>query len=128
MEHRPVKKLTLILALLFCSAAQAGVENMVAQCEAVMRCDLCRVALDKEAYPGEMKQIFLPKLGLRFISVADYNWIRNAVDTKTDAGKYLMCERVAEAMQAPDSPRGIVARSLFDASWKPQDYCPFSAR
>jgi len=122
-----MKRLLVLLAFVT-TLAHAGVENMVAQCEAVMACDLCRIERDSAVYTTERKQVFLPGLGLRSILVSDYNWIREAADAKTPEGAWLMCRRVREAMTAPDSGRGIAARTLFNADWQKMDYCPAAVR
>jgi hypothetical protein len=114
-----MKHLLLALALVSTSAL-AGVENMVAQCEAVMKCPLCRVANDPKGYPNGVPLIVNGRL-IRITSDA-YNWIRNAGYGKAN-GRFVMCARVEEAMKDPSSDRGIAARYLFNANWIKQDYC-----
>lgn len=115
-----MKKLLFLLAFVSTSAL-AGAENMVAQCEAVMRCDVCRIANDPKPRPNGV--LVLVKGGTRRISAADYDWIRNAGSSKVN-GRYLMCVRVEEAMKEPESGRGFAARALFNADWQKQSYCP----
>lgn len=112
---------TLLLSLLLVSgSAMAGVENMVAQCEAVMKCPLCRVANDGKSYPNGVPLIINGKV--RRISGDAYNWIREAGYGKV-GDRHVMCMRVEEAMKEPESDRGVAARFLFNANWVKQDYC-----
>lgn len=113
-------KALILSLLLVSSSALAGVENMVAQCEAVMKCPLCRVANDPKDYPNGVPLIINGKV--RRISSDAYNWIRNAGYEKKN-GRHVMCIRVEEAMKEPDSDRGIAARFLFNANWVRQEYC-----
>lgn len=97
---------------------------MVAQCEEVMRCQLCRVALDQSKHPGATMQLFLPGMGLRTIIVSDYDWFREPQNRVESSGRHTMCVRVEQAMIKPDSPRGLAARALFRRDWVIEEYCP----
>ena len=118
---------TLLLLLAFvATSAFAGTENMVAQCEAVMRCDICRIQNDTRARPSGILVTIKGANGpeLRRISSAGYDWLRNAGSDKRGS-RYEMCARVAEAMKEPiTSEHNFVARSMFAADWKKQAYCP----
>lgn len=119
-----MKNLIFVLLALCSSAALAGSESMVAQCEAVMRCDVCRITNDTQARPNGYLVTVKGEVAARRIPESDYNWLRNAGAAKGASGRYLMCERVEEAMKQPASSRGFMARSMFDADWKEQTYCP----
>ena len=120
-----MKTLLLLLAFVATSAA-AGAENMVAQCEAVMRCDICRIQNDARPRPNGILVTIKGANGpeLRRISSAGYDWLRNAGSDKR-GDRYEMCARVEEAMQEPTtSEHNFVARSMFDANWQKTAYCP----
>jgi hypothetical protein len=116
-------KTTALFLAFVATSAIAGTENMVAQCEAVMRCDVCRIEKDERPRPNGVL-VPIKDGSLRRISQADYNYIRNAGDAKRRDGRYLMCYRVEQAMKKPDSGRGLAARALFNADWQEQKYCP----
>ena len=115
------------LALAFvATSALAGTDNMVAQCEAVMRCDVCRITNDPALHPDGVFVVIKGANGpeVRRISSAGYEWLRDAGSDK-DGGRYVMCKRVEQAMSEPaTSEHNFVARSMFDANWQKQDYCP----
>lgn len=117
---------TLLLALAFvATTASAGTAEMVAQCEEVMRCELCRVANDTA--PSATKLItYTDAQGhakVRLVKAADYDYIRRTGYAKS-RGKFLMCQRVAAVMKAPDSDRAAGARVMFSADWDGRGYCP----
>lgn len=120
------RRLFLLLAFV-ASSAIAGTPEMVAQCEEVMRCNLCRVANDKSE-PGATKLVtYLDDRGKaqsRRVSIADYDYIRDTGYEKTKDGRFLMCVRVAEVMKDPTSVRAMGARALFSQTWRRQRYCP----
>ena len=119
---------TFALAFLLAStSAVAGTDEMVAQCQEVMRCGACQVASSPPA-KGAMKSIsFVDASGVpqfRQVPAADYEYIRSTGYAKTKAGKFLMCERVRSVMKKPDSVRAMGARAMFSATWQKQTYCP----
>jgi hypothetical protein len=116
-----MKALFLALALVSTSAL-AGVENMVAQCEAVMRCPLCGMANSAPATGDVWVTIKGGKP--RKISAADYNFFQSAGYTKVGK-RHLMCVRIEEEMtKNPTSNRSLAARAKWDMNWKPMEYCP----
>lgn len=125
-DRMKITRFALSVFALISTGVLAGPANMVAQCEAVMRCDVCRIANDTHARPNGVLVSIQGANGpeVRRISSAGYEWLRNAGSEKVD-GRYVMCMRVEQAMTEPAaSEHNFVARSLFDANWKQQDYCP----
>ena len=119
-------RILLAALALISMAAHAGTENMVAQCEAVMRCDICRITNDQNAHPNGVLVTIQGANGpeLRRISSAGYEWLRDAGSDKEN-GRYVMCKRVEQAMSEPaTSEHNFVARSMFDANWQKAIYCP----
>ena len=116
-------KFALILLALIATSAQASVDNMVAQCEEVMRCPMCQAANDGRQYPNGVPLVTKQGKVIR-IPQADYDYIRNTGYAKTADGRHLMCARVEQAMKEPESGRGLAARLLFNSDWKRQEYCP----
>ena len=120
-----MKTLLLLLSLVTTSAV-AGTDAMVAQCEAVMRCDICRISNDTRPHPGGIMVTIKGANGpeLRQISSSAYDWLRNTGSDKR-GDRYEMCARVEEAMKEPaTSEHNFVARSMFDANWQKTTYCP----
>lgn len=119
-------KTLLLLFFSLSGSALAGTANMVAQCEEVMRCEICRVANDVST-PATKIVSYLDAQGkpqARRVLAADYDYIRNTGYEKTSQGKFLMCERVAKVMRRPKSEQAAGARALFSATWQRQTYCP----
>jgi len=82
--------LTLLLAPLL---AHAGpVDNMVAQCDAVMKQGACAVVLDPRDYPNATILI----AGVGRISTASYLRIRAPADARNPDGSFQMCVIVRE--------------------------------
>lgn len=103
-----------ILALAFVtSLAHAGpVDNMAAQCKAVMDSGLCRVALDPKDYPNATIPIILPT-GVRRINKQVYLAVRATGFAKDSQGRWLMCNKVYEACAVWDSDACLAVRSLW---------------
>ena len=123
-------KKTLIAALaLVSSAAFAGAaENMVGQCEAVMRCGLCQIAIDPNDYPNgiplPVKDSSGKVIGNRRVKAAEYNWFKQPGYAREADGTHTMCNRVAIVMREPDSVRAEGARVMFNGDWDGSPYCP----
>jgi hypothetical protein len=66
-----------LLIIFLIGSAQAGpVDNMVAQCEAVMKLNVCRVQLDRKSYVNPTVLI----AGVGRVSTESYVKIRNSGD------------------------------------------------
>lgn len=108
-----MKKLLAILVLA-CAPAFAGpVDNMVAQCQAVMDSGVCRVALDPKDYPNATIPIILGDGSVRRIDKAIYLAVRATGFAKDSQGRWLMCLKVVEACQQWDSDACLAVRSLW---------------
>ena len=88
--------LTFLLALAAAAASAGPVNNMVAQCEAVMRQGACAVALDPRDYPNATILI----AGVGRISTASYLRIRAPADARNPDGTFRMCAIVREVCTA----------------------------
>lgn len=84
-----------------------------------MACGACQVQRDQAKYTTETILLLLPPpVGARRIFVTDYNWIRNAGDTKAPSGHFLMSERIEQACAADWSGSAcIAARALWRQEW-----------
>jgi hypothetical protein len=102
-----------IFALLFvltsAAAADPRVDNMVAQCSAVMESGACRVVLDPRDYPNSTVLI----AGVGRISTASYLKIRGTGEARNPDGSYRMCTIVREACSVWDSDDCKAARALW---------------
>ena len=129
-----MKRLFLVIAL-FSTSAYAGVENMVAQCEALMSCNdpLCRVANDSSISPTKFIT-YVDAQGqprAEEVSRSQYAYFQTGYKLAPN-GKHLMCERIRTAIaREGNNPstrtRAHIARALFNANWVRQEYCPFPA-
>ena len=90
------RTLIALLALVAFRAVARPVDNMVAQCEAVMKQGACAVALDPRDYPNATILI----AGVGRINTASYLRIRAPADAKNPDGTYRMCAVVREVCTA----------------------------
>lgn len=106
-----MKKLALVLLLPL--LAHAGpIDNMAANCKAVMDSGVCRVALDPKDYPNETIPIILPS-GVRRINKQVYLAVRATGFAKDANGNWLMCQKVYEACSVWESDACLAVRSLW---------------
>ena len=91
------------------------VEKMVAQSEFYMSCGLCQVENGPPA--AGLQTLILPKVGVRIISAADYNWIKFAGNDKGASGLFLMSERIIEGCRDWASSRCLAARGKWQRAW-----------
>ena len=115
-------KILLPLVLLLCGAAHAdpapvgAVEKMMAQSEFYMHCGVCRV--ERGPFSSATQTIlFPPPVGVRRISSADYNWIKEAGNAKGASGLYVMTERVQQACAVWSSDVCLAVRALWQQEW-----------
>jgi hypothetical protein len=107
-----MKHLLISLTLVSGLAAAGPIDNMAAQCNAVMDSGLCKVALDPKDYPNATIPIILPS-GLRRISTATYLAVRATGFEKDEQGRWIMCKKVYEACQVWESDACVTVRSLW---------------
>jgi hypothetical protein len=124
-----MKRLALLLALAAPVAAFAdGIDNMVAQCEEVMRCQLCQVTNAPSPKGATTVISYRDKFGKARAEVVDagrYGWFQEPGYAKDATGHYLMCQRVRVAMENPESVEAKLPRIMFRQDWHIGDtYCP----
>ena len=121
-------KINLTLALLLFAASAhsqqappGAVEKMMAQSEFYMNCGVCQV--ERRPFATDTQTLLLPPpAGVRRISAADYNWIKEAGNAKGSSGLYVMTERVQQACMVWSSDVCLGVRALWQQAW-PQGEC-----
>ncbi len=114
-----MKYLLLLLPSLAFAAPlpEKSISSMMAQSEYVMSQGVCQVA-NGDTASGTVILILPAPVGVRRISRADYNWIKEVGYQKGSSGLFLMTERIQEACsQDALNSRCIAARSLWNANW-----------
>lgn len=102
-----------LISFLMNSSMAGPVENMAAQCTAVMDSGVCRVALDPRDYPNPTIPIILGDGSVRRIDRAVYLAVRATGFEKDAQGRWLMCLKVYEACTQWDSEACLAVRSLW---------------
>ena len=117
-----MKTFLILWLALACGFAQAdpappgAVEKMMAQSEFYMNCGVCKV--ERGPFSSVTQTlIFPPPVGVRQISSADYNWIKEAGNEKAPSGLYVMTERVHQACLTWSSDACFAVRALWQQEW-----------
>ena len=108
-----MKHLLPILAFACAPAIAGPVENMAAQCQAVMDSGVCRVALDPKDYPNDTIPIILGNHTVRRIDKRVYLAVRALGFQQNAQGRWLMCQKVYEACANFESDACLAVRSLW---------------
>jgi hypothetical protein len=119
----------LLLALVAGPALANGVDNMVAQCEEVMRCEMCQVTNGPSPVGATKIISYKDQKTGKYVServdAGRYGWFQEPGYDRRPDGTYEMCHRVRTAMKKPDSLEAKLPRLMFRQDWKIGDtYCP----
>ena len=117
-----MKTILTLCIFLLCGLAHAdpapsgAVEKMMAQSEFYMNCGVCKV--ERGPFSSVTQTlIFPPPVGVRRISAADYNWIKEAGNAKGASGLYVMTERVQQSCLVWSSDPCLAVRALWQQEW-----------
>ena len=98
------------------TAPPGAVEKMMAQSEFYMNCGVCKV--ERGPFSSVTQTlVFPPPVGVRRISSADYNWIKEAGNEKGVSGLYKMTERIQQACMVWSSDPCFAVRALWQQEW-----------